>query len=298
MSTPRVRKSKSNASKSTRKVPAVKDSVVSDDVLAHYARALQGGKHKRKSKNAKTTDPSTLTSAPPLASPASPGERRDSDDKPGKEHKSGTKPISPSPFGSTKASLAQPVQVISERRRRGPAEVVVFTDPSATLLRQTSIEKKGKRLFMSSDAGKVHAVVNAQPSQAVTGDAAQDAEDAANDIDLKRATDELLRLSASQKEANAMRRWEVGRLQQLGARGPKNMNVPLEIHRGKKKKAKEREAKELARAVETGMATKKGKRKEKFQAGKRSVKGGHWVDKSSIEDTRFRKGVLRVTGTL
>jgi len=67
-----------------------------------------------------------------------------------------------------------------------------------------------------------------------------------------------------------------------------------------KKKSKEREIKQAARDLETGMAQKKKKargiRVPSGPAGKRSVKGGHWVDKSTVEDKRFSKGTLRISG--
>lgn len=121
-----------------------------------------------------------------------------------------------------------------------------------------------------------------------------DTDDEANDLDIKRATEELLRMGATQLEANARRRWEAGQLQRLGAKGPKNQKLPLSVHVGMKRKSKERYVKEQQRALEVGMPVKRNKGKDR-PAGKRSVKGGHWVDKSSIEDTRFRNGVLRVT---
>lgn len=73
------------------------------------------------------------------------------------------------------------------------------------------------------------------------------------------------------------------------------------MHTGMARKSKEREAKKAAKDLETGMAQKKkrprgGIRAPAGAAGKRSVKGGHWVDKSTVDDRRFSKGTLRISG--
>eukprot|EP00037_Helgoeca_nana_P032870 m.415732 g.415732 ORF g.415732 m.415732 type:complete len:350 (+) comp29724_c0_seq1:157-1206(+) len=289
------------------------DSLMSADVLAHYARALVGksadrgesakggGKSResvkaRKAKQLAPPSPTNSTSEeeePPVGSGPfgmSAVHTHPSHDEPRGQKRGG---------GAADRAAGQAV-VVPVRRRRGPVETVVFSDPSASLLRQTAVEKKGKRMFMSSEVGKVHTVVLA-PEETDEGGGGgggkedNDAEDATNDLNIKLATQELLRLSAGQMESNAKRRWEAGRLQQLGARGPKKQKMPMEIRHGMQKKSKEREQKQAARAVERGMPVKRAKTNDR-PVHKRSVKGGHWVDKSSIEDKRFSKGVLRIGG--
>lgn len=207
--------------------------LIADDVLAHYAAALAGtstsGKAVEKSKRKGKQQgfaPTLSDGGGAMATTANSAVHKASASDTAAGSGSGSaKSIDPrdaaiaSLFSGTSVFAAAAVSKTAPaaresgdavRRRKQPAEVVVFNDPSANLLRQSSLEKKAKRMFMSADPGKVYANQDLQVvpgMDGTTGDGDDDSDDAANDLDLRKTAQEILRLSAETMESNARRRW-------------------------------------------------------------------------------------------
>eukprot|EP00041_Stephanoeca_diplocostata_P033291 m.1096210 g.1096210 ORF g.1096210 m.1096210 type:complete len:231 (+) comp24307_c0_seq5:126-818(+) len=187
------------------------------------------------------------------------------------------------------------------RKRRKP-EVIIFNDPTTSSNQAASsyVAKKSKYAFMSNNVAKIHTFATLPSAAAVP---ASDAIEDPSDLDMNKAAEEILRLGASQMQANTRRRWEQRRLLQLGAKASPREKMPLAVLQGRRKKVKERSVKKaeyerttgITRGLGTSTFTDSAVAKvAPLAAKKRNVKGGHWVDKSSVDDARFKKGVLRV----
>eukprot|EP00040_Diaphanoeca_grandis_P018467 m.97129 g.97129 ORF g.97129 m.97129 type:complete len:194 (-) comp26951_c0_seq1:197-778(-) len=183
--------------------------------------------------------------------------------------------------------------VVRDRKRK-KLEVVEFHDPTASMLRQNQTEKKGKRMFMSTNVSKVHGTVELPDEVADDGDP-----DDPSLIDIRITTQEVLKMGAAQMGANERRRWESQKLKGLGAKAGKTQKVPIGVLQGIRGKEMFREKKKIELEKETGMYNKNSKKATLSFTKPKGVSmsgkvGGRWVDNSNIEDKRMSTGMMRV----
>eukprot|EP00050_Salpingoeca_kvevrii_P017982 m.69823 g.69823 ORF g.69823 m.69823 type:complete len:271 (-) comp7839_c0_seq4:108-920(-) len=160
-------------------------------------------------------------------------------------------------------------------RSRAPAEVVVFDDPVARI-------KAGQE--------RMRAARQQRQLEKLLG--SMDEDDGRMEFNISQQA--VIELGASELTGKAKKDYDQKRLQQLGAKAPKNIKTPYNILTGMRKKQHERAVAERERAREEGMPVPKAQAKKSAKPATAATKK-HWVDKSSVEDRRFRGGVLRVS---
>eukprot|EP00039_Didymoeca_costata_P007063 m.95975 g.95975 ORF g.95975 m.95975 type:complete len:187 (-) comp13524_c0_seq2:1774-2334(-) len=168
-------------------------------------------------------------------------------------------------------------------KKRKEPEVIVFEDPTAKPKLTHRFEKRARRKFMTSDIAKI------STSVADTKQSKSRQDNDEDDIDLRFSEADLLRIAGSQYSKKEKKKWELQQILKSGGRAPKPEKMPLGRLVGIRKKTKERELKALEMAKNMGTHVKKGKKKRAASAPKvAGTKGGRWVDRSSIEDPRFK----------
>eukprot|EP00802_Teleaulax_amphioxeia_P021925 Tamp_22323.p1 GENE.Tamp_22323~~Tamp_22323.p1 ORF type:complete len:326 (+),score=100.52 Tamp_22323:73-1050(+) len=133
---------------------------------------------------------------------------------------------------------------------------------SARVREERAAELERERAaFMSANVSKVHRNADeAASAEPLRGRKFRKETADADFVSTARIVEEL---GASRFEGRDKKQWELKRLKALGAKAPKNEKCPIFILKGMRAKAKEREAKQKARDMETGMAIKKTKKKTK-----------------------------------
>ena len=166
--------------------------------------------------------------------------------------------------------------------------------------RQSQYEKKAKGRFMSAQVSKVHTA----PTVLSSDEDDEDEIEYADGMKMSLSVADLLELGKSQFDGKTKRQWEKKRMLGLGAKAGKPQKAPIAVLKGMRAKQAHRAERQKQLDIATGMYKKTasagggGKRGDTTSSaiggGRTVINGGRWVDKSTIEDHRFRNGVLKV----
>jgi len=195
-----------------------------------------------------------------------------------------------------KAAAEAAAAAAKPKMKRRVVEVVAFDDPTSKMDRQSQFEKKAKGRFMSAEVSKVHTVPTVLPSDS---DDDSDGVEYADGMSMSLSVTDLLELGKTQFDGKTKRQWEKRRMLGLGAKASKPQKAPIAVLTGMRAKQAQRAEKQKQLDIATGMYRKPAEQRASNKmngigGGRTVINGGRWVDKSTIEDHRFRNGVLKV----
>eukprot|EP01135_Chromosphaera_perkinsii_P010258 Nk52_evm1s2084 gene=Nk52_evmTU1s2084 len=189
-----------------------------------------------------------------------------------------------------------------EEKREKEVVVVTFQDPKSFADKnKKSVSRKELDLFMSSKIGNVHSTPKAKVDsfrRKKKGGNSNSKIESGNvgNVEISSFAKDVESLGAIGLTGRARKEFEIRKLKELGASGPKNQKVPYHILKGMKRKEEERYQKQREKAKEMGLM--KGEKLKPFKTtsliyGNKEPKKK--VEVRGIKETamgKFRGGTL------